>query len=205
MKVCIIDIGMGNLTSVKNAFDCLGCLTSIIRTPGELQSADRIILPGVGAFGDAMDHLNAGGWILALNEEIITHKKPFFGICLGMQVLAERGNEHGSHKGLGWIRGEVERLQGSVNHRIPHIGWDDVEFQSNHKMYTGMGTTRDFYFVHSYVLHLAEQDIVSGICDYNGRFPASIQAGNIWATQYHPEKSQKAGLQVLKNFITSGA
>lgn len=204
MKIGIIDIGKGNLTSVKNAFESLGCLPSIIQAPDELHHIDRIILPGVGAFGDAMEQLKAGGWIPVLNEEVNSNEKPFLGICLGMQVLVTQGHEHGTYPGLGWIRGEAVRLHGSDDHRIPHIGWDDVQYQPNQTMYSGMSGTGDFYFVHSYIIHPEEEEIVSGICDYGERFAASIQVKNIWATQFHPEKSQKLGLKVLKNFITTG-
>lgn len=205
MKITIIDIGMGNLNSVKNAFEILGGLTDIIRNPTDLHSADRIILPGVGAFGDAMTRLHEGGWIPVLKEEVSSNEKPFLGICLGMQVLATRGKEHGDHAGLGWIPGVAERLPGSANHRIPHIGWNDVIYQKGHTMYREMGDSGVFYFVHSFVLHPEEPEIISGICDHSEQFAASIQMKNIWATQYHPEKSQKAGLRVLKNFLQSGA
>lgn len=205
MKIAIINIGMGNLTSVKNAFLCLGYEASTVNNPEELASADRIVLPGVGAFGDAMNRLKAGNWINALTEEVRERETPFLGICLGMQILGTIGREHGEHEGLGWVPGNVERLKVTPPFRIPHIGWNDVVFAEKCCMYESMGDSGIFYFVHSYVLHPDDPSVITGTCDYCGKFAASIRTGNIWATQYHPEKSQKAGLRVLKNFAGGGA
>jgi glutamine amidotransferase len=204
MKVAIIDIGMGNLTSVKNAFLTLGCETSLVSNPEDLATADRIVLPGVGAFGDAVCRLHSNGWIKVLNEEVRVRKTLFLGICLGMQVLGTTGKEYGEHAGLNWVSGTVERLSVEPPCRIPHIGWNDVTYPKKSAMYDLMGESGVFYFVHSYVLHPDDPSIITGICNYGESFAASIEADNIWATQYHPEKSQKSGLQVLKNFIHGG-
>jgi glutamine amidotransferase len=170
-------------------------------TPQEIKNVSHLILPGVGAFGDAMGALRSGGWIEPLNEHAITHRKPFFGICLGMQLLAEKGTEHGDHPGLGWIPGTVTRLQGSTDARVPHIGWNDVELVGTPHAYNGVETGTDFYFIHSYALRPADERCVTGWCHHGERFVASIQLGNIHATQFHPEKSQKRGLAILRNFI----
>ena len=202
MKIYIIDYGMGNLRSVKNAFDSLDCQAVIIDKPAELNRADKIVLPGVGAFGDAMNNLKNAGWLEALNKEVIQKSKHFLGICLGMQVLAGIGTEHGIHKGLGWLSGSVNRLSGEqANFRIPHIGWNDVKLVEGKMLYNGLGDIQSFYFVHSYVFCPEDTGVVSGICDYGGDFVASIEKNNIFAVQFHPEKSHKIGLTVLKNFV----
>ena len=127
--------------------------------------------------------------------------KPFLGLCLGQQLLAATGTEHGAHLGLGWIAGSVDRLAPGAGLRIPQIGWNDVQFTPGSRMYAGLGESRNFYFVHSYVLLPQDASLVNGVCEHGQSFAASIESGNIWATQYHPEKSQKAGLAVLKNFL----
>jgi glutamine amidotransferase len=202
MRVCIIDYGMGNLGSVRNAYESLGCEAEIIHEPDKLRSADRIVLPGVGAFGDGVRNLHSGGWVPALTEEVIQHGKPFLGLCVGMQVLATTGTEHGTHTGLDWIPGVVRRLEGDEpGIRIPHIGWNDVRITKGTGMYAGMNDMCTFYFVHSFVLCPDDPSVINGVSQHGAEFAASIQKDNIWATQYHPEKSQKNGLQVLENFM----
>lgn len=199
--ICIIDYGKGNLKSVFNAVETLGSHAHIISHPQELANYSHTILPGVGAFGEAMAALRQGGWIGALNQHAMVEKKPFMGICLGMQLIAEGGTEHGDHDGLGWIKGTVTRLEGSKEARIPHIGWNDVEIVGSPLLYDGIQTGSDFYFVHSYALQPADESCVTGWCHHGGKFVASVESGNIHATQFHPEKSQKTGLHILKNFI----
>jgi glutamine amidotransferase len=202
MDVAIIDYSMGNLRSVANAFEALGCRTEIVVDPAKLIDADRIILPGVGAFGDAMSNLRRGGWIPRLNEEVRQKRKPFLGICLGMQLLATTGLEHGEHEGLGWIPGVSRRIEsenGSV--RVPHIGWNDVKFCKKEGLFASLQDEQTFYFVHSYILAPENPAVVSGVCSYGLEFPAGVESGNIFATQFHPEKSHRAGLAVLKNFV----
>ena len=198
----IINCGMGNLQSVANAFNALGCPTQISSRPEDLRGADRIVLPGVGAFGEGISHLQTAGWVAVLEEEVRQKSKPFLGICLGMQLLATTGTEHGTYRGLGWIPGIVERIKSDDPAiRVPHIGWNDVSFTQKGSMYADMGDSGIFYFVHSYVLRPENSSFISGLCRYGIEFAASIETGNIWATQYHPEKSQKVGLKVLKNFL----
>ena len=199
-KVYIIDYGMGNLKSIANAFTALGADVKVTVSPDELKLAERIVLPGVGAFGDGMHNLREHGWIEALNEEVMVKKKPFLGVCLGMQLLASLSTEHGKHEGFGWIPGEVDRINAN-NVRVPHIGWNDVRFVKNGGIYSGMDDAQVFYFVHSYVFKPDDPSVVSGLCSYGGEFTASIEKDNIYATQFHPEKSHKKGLMVLKNFL----
>ena len=193
---------MGNLRSVANAFEALGCLVNVSNHPADLKTADRIVLPGVGAFGDGMHNLQAFGWIDALEEEVRYKGKPFLGLCLGMQLLATTGTEYGLHPGLNWIRGIVVRIPSDdPTIRVPHIGWNDVSFIKKGGLYAGLGDSCVFYFVHSYVLRPEDPEVTSGVCSFGTEFVASVEMGNIWATQYHPEKSHGGGLKVLQNFL----
>jgi glutamine amidotransferase len=203
VPLLIIDYGMGNLRSVANAFAVLGCEALISNQPEDLRRVDRIVLPGVGAFGDGMDNLQAAGWLKPLEEEVRHKGKPFLGLCLGMHLLASTGTEHGTHTGLNWIPGNVKRIETDApSIRVPHIGWNDVYFTQKSGLYADLGDSQTFYFVHSYILSPQDDTVVSGICNYGVDFAASVEMDNIFATQFHPEKSHKAGLSVLKNFLT---
>ena len=199
-RVGIIDYGMGNLKSVANACLALGAKANIVNTPEALSGEDCIILPGVGAFGDGMNNLRKQGWIDALEEEVRVKKKPFLGLCLGMQLLATTSSEHGEHQGFNWIKGIVERIP-NLSVRVPHIGWNEVRIVKKEGLYDGLGDKQSFYFVHSYMFKPEDFSVVSGICSHGMDFAASIEIGNIYATQFHPEKSHKIGLAVLKNFL----
>ena len=206
MAVAIIDYGMGNIRSVANAVEALGYESRVADEPRDLAGASHLILPGVGAFGDGMRSLRAGGWVDALEEQVLRQGKPFLGICLGMQFLATAGTEHGTHAGLDWIHGEVRRLTpGDPQFRVPHIGWDDVRPTRRDGLFSGLGETEVFYFVHSYVLVPDDLSLMSGECDYGVSFAASVEMDNVWAVQFHPEKSQRAGLAVLRNYLETGA
>ena len=202
MKVAIIDYGMGNLRSVSNAFNRFINSVEIINCPQKLKDADKIVLPGVGAFRDGMKNLKSGNWLDDLEEEVIHKGKPFLGICLGMQLLATKGNEYGLHDGLNWISGIVEQIKcDSQETRVPHIGWSDVQITTKGGIYTGLEKNQCFYFLHSYILKPERSDVVSATCKHGIEFVASIEINNIYATQFHPEKSQKAGLAVIDNFL----
>ena len=203
MRTAIIDYGMGNLQSVANAFEAIGHEARIVRRPGGLDDAGGIVLPGVGAFGEGMKNLRQAGWDEGLTRAVREQGKPFLGLCLGMQLIATTGTEHGTHEGLNWISGVVVRIPpGDPAIRVPHIGWNDVRVARDTGLYAGLEPARCcFYFVHAFVLRPERPDVVSGTCEYGIRFAASIEHENVWATQYHPEKSQKAGLTVLKNFV----
>ena len=203
-RVAVIDYGMGNLSSVSNAFLALGTHVEIIREARRMSAFTHIVLPGVGAFGDGIDNLQNGGWIPELECNVLREQKPFLGICLGMQLLAETGTENGHWRGLGWIKGSVSRLSsGESGLRIPHIGWNDVVPARGDATYSkGFSSPGVFYFVHSYHFVVEETHLVNGWCEYGTKFAASLAQNNIWGVQYHPEKSQKAGLQVLSNYLS---
>lgn len=193
---------MGNLRSVSNAVEHHGYCAKIVEKPGDLENCDKLILPGVGAFADGMRHLEVGGWLDALRHQVIDKKKPILGICLGMQLFADIGTEHGEFPGLGWIKGRVVRIDNSANGlRVPHIGWNSVFSEGADTLYEGVEPGTDFYFVHSFIFQPEDESVVNGWFKYGQKFAASMRVGNIFATQYHPEKSQRAGLRVLGNFL----
>jgi glutamine amidotransferase len=202
MKVAIIDYGMGNLRSVANAFNRYTNSVDIINCPQKLKEADKIVLPGVGTFRDGIKNLISGNWLDDLEEEVMHKEKPFLGICLGMHLLATKGNEYGLHDGLNWISGIVEQIKcDSQETRVPHIGWSDVQITTKGGIYTGLEINQCFYFLHSYILKPERSDVVSATCKHGIEFVASIEINNIYATQFHPEKSQRAGLAVIDNFL----
>ena len=201
MKAAIINYGLGNLRSVANALRAVGHEAIIATEPSMLDAAEKVILPGVGAFADGMRGLREGGWVERLERDVRHGGKPMLGLCLGMQLLATTGTEHGTYQGLGWIRGIAERLPTSDGIRIPHIGWNDVRFTRRSRLYDAAAESAAFYFVHSYVLRPEDPAVVTGIATYGEDFVASVEMDNICATQFHPEKSQRAGLAVLKRFM----
>ncbi|MBB1073505.1 imidazole glycerol phosphate synthase subunit HisH [Rhodoferax sp. 4810] len=204
-KIAIIDYGMGNLKSVANAFANIGYAAFIARNPNDLCFASHVVLPGVGAFGDGMKNLCSCGWLDILEEEVIKKGKPFMGICLGMQLLATVGTEYGLHKGLNWIPGTVKKIESNEPQiRVPHVGWNDVRILKRDGLYQDLGDSQVFYFVHSYVFDVENKGhLISGLTCHGIEFVASLEKNNIYATQFHPEKSQKVGLKVLDNFIKS--
>lgn len=198
--IAIIDYGLGNLTSVLNAFEKLGIPAKITHNLEEIRMAERIILPGVGAFGEGMKNLRKANLIKVLEEEILGKKKPFLGICLGMQLLFQRGYEGGEFEGLGWVKGEVVKFE-SRELRIPHVGWNDVQCALESPILKGGRDTQTFYFVHSYYVRPAEE-VVIGRCHYGQEFCAILQKENIFGVQFHPEKSQHEGLELLRKFAS---
>ena len=206
--ICIVDYGMGNLQSVANALEAIGAKAQISSDPAVLRAADKLILPGVGAFGEAMARLRERDLINPLDEEVKELHKPILGICLGMQLLADVSFEHGEHRGLGWIPGEVRRIDaaGPRTHeghalRVPHIGWSAVVTHGRSALLEKMPPEPTFYFVHSFQLVAKDPAVVTGTCDYGGPLTAVVEHGHVLGTQFHPEKSQKAGLQLLRNFV----
>jgi glutamine amidotransferase len=199
----IVDYGMGNLRSVYNALDLLGAEVCISSQPEDILAADRLILPGVGAFGMAMNNLRQRGLIDPLGEKVMGQKVPFLAICLGMQLLAEEGLEHGRHKGLGWIQGQVIPFQkaGLGELRVPHVGWNEIQPKPHNPLFKGLGVAPEVYFVHSYHLITEDEDAVAATTHYGYPFAASLWRENIFATQFHPEKSQGLGLNMLRNFL----
>lgn len=200
--IAIVDYGIGNLGSVENALKYVGGKPIITSSPNVLKNADRIVLPGVGAFADGMKFLKDRKLIEPLYNEIITKQKPLLGLCLGMQLLAKNSDEYGLHLGLGWIPAVVRRFKiDESKYKIPHVGWNNVKPKKNSILLKNLGQSPVFYFVHSYYLCEISPTIVTGECNYDINFPAVIEYRNILATQFHPEKSQQDGLKLLKNFI----
>ena len=196
----IINYGVGNLASVKNSLDFLGVANKIIKQSAALRKCDKIILPGVGAFGPAIEKLNQSGFSAAIKKYAVNNK-PILGICLGMQLLMETSSEQGKHRGLGLIAGTVEALGEKVkNLSLPHIGWNEVAFQPNHPLFTAITLPASFYFVHSYYCRPTDQSAVAGWTNYSIRFASVLGQNNIWGCQFHPEKSQAKGLKILENF-----
>lgn len=201
----IIDYGLGNLTSVAGAISKVGFEPLITNDANELARMDKLILPGVGAFGDGMNNLRSKGLIEPLSDLVLKQKKPFLGICLGFQLIAKTSDEFGKHNGLGWIDADIKRIT-PLDHtlRIPHVGWNEVYQLGDSILFDNIPNEGLFYFVHSHQMELSDTDIVIGECNYGERFVSVIQSGNIYATQFHPEKSQLHGLILLKNFLEKG-
>jgi glutamine amidotransferase len=199
--IAIVDYGMGNVASVKNALNFLGAEAAVTSNPADFEQATHIILPGVGAFGDGMRNLRERGLIPVLSREALERKKPFIGICLGMELLADIGEEGGENIGLGWIAGRVRHLRIDEKElRLPHIGWNDVTPRPTARLFAGV-VSPVFYFVHSFVLEPDDDAITVATCEYGETFVAGVERENIFGTQFHPEKSQKSGLAVLRNFL----
>jgi len=196
----IIDYEMGNVASVAKALDKLAIKNKLSNRKSDIKKATHLILPGVGAFGDGIKNLTKLGLVDILNKKVVQDKTPFLGICLGMQLLAEKGHEFGEHAGLGWIKGETIKLNSPT---LPHIGWNDIKILKDDILKNI--PDKNFYFVHSYVLKPADKKIIIATCKYGVEFPAVIRHKNIFATQFHPEKSQLSGLKVIDNFIKQNA
>ena len=195
----IIDYGMGNLKSVYNAFTYLGQEVIISNKKEDLERADYIVLPGVGSFGKGIENLRKLGLIELLNKEVLENKKPFLGICLGMQLIAKDSTEEGLNKGLGWLDANVRKLD--VKLRIPHMGWNDVKFNKESNLLKNLSLGTSFYFIHSFAMNCKDKKDILMTTEYGKEFVAAIQKENIFAVQFHPEKSHKSGLQLLKNFL----
>lgn len=202
VKIVIIDYGMGNLRSVQKAFEKIGFVAIISSDHGTIKQASHIVLPGVGAFGDAMKNLQKLGLVEVLNEEVLQNKKPFLGICLGMQLLADKSYENGEHKGFGWIEGEVVRFDTKENLKVPHVGWNSVKYTKPSLLFNTLSDESDFYFVHSYHFKAKNKEDILSITDYGFDFVSSVAKDNIFGVQFHPEKSQESGLKILQNFVS---
>lgn len=199
-SILIVNYGMGNIGSVSNALDYLGGKYVISNHKRDLGLADAIILPGVGAFGAAMENLRQLDLVDELTEQVTIKKKPFLGICLGMQLLAKDSVEMGHFAGLGWIDGNVVEIDPSAGLRVPHVGWNEVTPTQPDPLFRRIEEGAHFYFDHSFHLQCSEP-AVSAVCEYGGRYVAAIQKENILAVQFHPEKSQRSGLKLLRNFL----
>lgn len=205
MTITIIDYGMGNLKNVKKAFAAIGLRAEITSDPEKILKADKVVLPGVGAFRDAISELNTSGLAEAI-KEVVKQGTPLLGICLGMQLLFDRSYEYGEHRGLGVLPGEIIKMTPKemvdTNGRglkIPHMGWNNLEIIKPDPLFTGLEQASSVYFVHSYYLETTS-DVVSAYTTYGKRIAVAAQKDNIFSTQFHPEKSGPIGLQILKNF-----
>ncbi|MBS6396736.1 MAG: imidazole glycerol phosphate synthase subunit HisH [Clostridiales bacterium] len=197
--IAMIDYDAGNIRSVEKALKRLGQEVCITRDHELLLSADKVILPGVGAFGDAMEHLKEYGLVEVIHE-IIDKGTPFLGICLGLQLLFERSDEAPGVEGLGILKGEILRIPDREGLKIPHMGWNSLELQSHGRLFRGLEGNPYVYFVHSYYLKAEDEQIVKAVTDYSVRIHASVEQGNVFACQFHPEKSSDVGLRILQNF-----
>lgn len=198
----IINYRVGNLQNLKNSLDFIGAETTILDTPENIESMSKLILPGVGAFGHAVANLHQHGFWEPLVRRV-NEGTPLLGICVGMQVLFEKSYEGGNHLGLGLIPGTVERFQ--TKEKIPHMGWNTVSQEKNDPLLTGIRDNSWFYFVHSYVCQPKDHSTIIGYTDYGQKFCSVVAYKNIWGAQFHPEKSQDSGLQLLKNFCDYSA
>ena len=198
--IAIIDYDAGNIKSVEKAMIRLGQDVCITRDKERILTADKVILPGVGAFGDAMGKIRQYG-LEPVIHEVVEKGTPFLGICLGLQLLFERSDETPGVEGLGILKGEILRIPDHPGLKIPHMGWNSLDFQNDGRLFKNLSEHPYVYFVHSYYLKAAEEDIVTATTEYSTHIHASVEKDNVFACQFHPEKSSDIGLQILKNFV----
>ena len=203
--VAIVDYDAGNIKSVEKAFDYLGADTVLTRDRAEILRADHVVLPGVGAFGDAMKKINEYE-LAATLKEVAARNIPFLGICLGQQLLFESSQESENVSGLGILRGKIKAIPATdskgESFKIPQIGWNSLKFPNKGRLFKGLEEGAFVYFVHSYYLQAEDRSIVTATCDYSTTIDASVECGNVFACQFHPEKSSEVGMQIMKNCLT---
>ena len=202
MVVGVVNYGMGNLHSILRKLKTVGANFKLVETPQELSSVDKIILPGVGHFGQAMENLKSKNLLVTLNKAVLEEKKPILGICLGMQLMTE-SSEEGNVKGLGWIEGTVTNfnISDKLRFKVPHTGWNEVKVQKPSKLFEGIKSGSEFYFVHSFYFQSTKKENNINSTSYESEFISAFEKDNIYGVQYHPEKSFEAGTQIFKNFI----
>jgi glutamine amidotransferase len=201
-SVCIIDYGLGNVSSVLNALNLLGIKPIVSADPEKIKKATYLILIGVGSFGDGMKNLEERNLVNLIRDEVLNKKKKILGICLGMQLFAEKGYEHGEWEGLGLISGSVVKIDNlNSKLRLPHVGWNNTKIIRESKLTEGFKEDPIFYFVHSYHFVPEDPKVIVGVSQYGHDIVALIENGNIFGAQFHPEKSHKDGLNILKNFL----
>ena len=206
MNVTIVDYKSGNISSVINSFQAVAqnnININVTEDLNQIKSSDKIVLPGQGSFKSCVDALNnISGLVDTLKDFAIVNKKPLLGICVGLQMFADVGYEEAETKGLGWIPGKVSKIDNkNGKYKLPHIGWNEIEFMKNSKIYNGIENKSHMYFVHSYEFIPEDKSVISATVDYSTRVVCSIEKENLFGTQFHPEKSDKLGLQIIKNFI----
>jgi imidazole glycerol-phosphate synthase subunit HisH len=197
--IAIIDYGMGNLRSVQKGFEHVGHAATITSDAHEILAAQRVVLPGVGAFEDAMHELRARGLVEPVREAAASGR-PFLGICLGLQLLFDTGFEGGRHEGLGILAGEVVRFDLPAGYKVPHMGWNQLAIRQRTPLFEGLAAAPYMYFVHSYFAVPRDRSVIAAEAEYPAPFTAAVARGNLFATQFHPEKSQGDGLRILRNF-----
>lgn len=200
--IAIINYGSGNIQAIGNIYHQLNIPFVVVEQPDDLKKATKIILPGVGAFDQAITELEKSGLRQALDDQILNIRKPILGICVGMQLLA-KSSEEGVLKGLGWIDGSVRKFDHArftQSTHLPHMGWNDVEPAKDNQLFNGVEQGARYYFLHSYYFSCNRQEDILAITDYGGPFASAVHSGNIYGVQFHPEKSHQAGIQLLKNF-----
>lgn len=200
----VIDYGVGNHQSVANALEFLGCDFVLSGDAADMGSAAAFILPGVGAFGEAMANLRSRGLVEPLRESVLVLGKPILGICLGMELLAESSEEGGNQAGLGLIPGHFAKLERPAAFPVPHVGWNDIAAIPGDPLYSNIEDKANFYFDHSYH-YVGDRDLVSATCRYGTEVVASVRKGHVFGVQFHPEKSQRNGLKVLRGFCNLAA
>ena len=198
--IAMIDYDAGNIRSVEKALQLLGEEVILTRQREELLQADHVILPGVGSFGDAMENLQQFGLIPVIHE-IVDRGTPFLGICLGLQLLFETSQESPEVAGLGLLKGQILRIPEAEGLKIPHMGWNSLELSNQGRLFRGIPEGEHVYFVHSYYLQAEDPSIVKAKAEYGVTFDASVEQGNVFACQFHPEKSERVGMQILRNFM----
>ena len=201
--IAIIDYDAGNVKSVEKALQFLGVEAVVTRDPMVIRKAEKVILPGVGSFGDAMEKLHNYG-LVELIKEVVASGKPFLGICLGLQLLFESSEESPGVEGLGILKGKIVRIPDGEGLKIPHIGWNSLTYPNPGRLYQGIEENAYVYFVHSYYLQAEEPEIVVAQTEYGVPIGASVEKGNVFACQFHPEKSSAVGMTILRNFIEIG-
>lgn len=199
--IAIIDYDAGNIKSVEKAFQFLGEEVILTRDRNVILNADGIVLPGVGAFGNAMEKLHRYG-LAAVIHEAVEKKIPFLGICLGLQLIFERSDESPGVEGLGLLKGEILHIPEESGLKIPHIGWNSLKFHGKGRLFGGLEESAYVYFVHSYYLKAEDEGIVTAVTEYGTTIHASVEQGDLFACQFHPEKSSDTGLKILRNFIS---
>ncbi|MBU5471396.1 imidazole glycerol phosphate synthase subunit HisH [Falcatimonas sp. MSJ-15] len=198
--IAILDYDAGNLRSVEKALNYIGEDTVITRDKDVIMNSDKVILPGVGSFGDAMEKLNNYNLINTIYD-VVDKKIPFLGICLGLQLLFEESEETPGVTGLGILKGRIKKIPSIDNIKIPHMGWNSIDIKDGAKLFRGMSKQEYVYFVHSYYLEAEDENIVAATTEYGTHIHASVESGNIFACQFHPEKSSETGLHILQNFV----
>ncbi|HYJ89719.1 MAG TPA: imidazole glycerol phosphate synthase subunit HisH [Pyrinomonadaceae bacterium] len=202
LTVAIVDYGTGNLHSVIRSLNRLGTNGTVASNSEEILRSDKIILPGVGHFGRAMQRMQSLGLVPALNHAVLVDKKPILGICLGMELMAKRGEE-GDSEGLGWFNGEIVRfrIKNELKYKVPHIGWNQIHISKDSRLMKDIPEASEFYFLHSFHFAMSDRSSILNETEYEYTFPSAIEKDNIFGVQYHPEKSHDLGVQLLKNFL----